>query len=175
MSHSLPRHTWPNNSALPPFQKDVTTRQALQLFSWIFRLKWQKEWRHIAARSYKREGTLSPPPTGDRPLLPLGWATGACRPLGGRQAPPFFYSRDFVANLKKKYIWALSPPHRATGVYFWNFPKRTYIFEILIFFKYKKEKTARSKWIDSHLNIFSLAINNNEEQQFWMWLSNYVI
>ena len=34
----------------------------------------------------------------------------------------------------------MSPSHRATGVYFWNFQKRTYIFEI--FFKYKKEKTA---------------------------------
>ena len=42
------------------------------------------------------------PPTGDRTLSPLGWATGACRPLGGRQAPLFFFSRDFVANLKKK-------------------------------------------------------------------------
>ena len=41
------------------------------------------------------------PPTGDRALSPLGWATGSCRPLGGRQAP-FFFSRDFVANLKKK-------------------------------------------------------------------------
>ena len=42
------------------------------------------------------------PPTGDRGLSPLGWATGAFRPLGGRQAPLFFFSRDFVANLKKK-------------------------------------------------------------------------
>ena len=44
------------------------------------------------------------PPTGDRGLSPLGWATGACRPLGGRQTPFFFFSRDFVANLKKNYI-----------------------------------------------------------------------
>ena len=29
------------------------------------------------------------PPTGDRTLSP-GWATGARRPLGGRQAPLFF-------------------------------------------------------------------------------------
>ena len=32
------------------------------------------------------------PPTGDRVLSPLGWATGLV----------FFFSRDFVANLKKK-------------------------------------------------------------------------
>ena len=29
------------------------------------------------------------PPTGDRPLSPLGWTTGPCRPWGGRQAPFF--------------------------------------------------------------------------------------
>ena len=50
---------------------------------------------------------------GDRPPLPpTGGATGppgACRlgplvgrPRGGRQAPSFFFSRDFIANLKKK-------------------------------------------------------------------------
>ena len=37
----------------------------------------------------------------------------------------------------------MSPLGWATGVYFRNFSKRTYIFEILIFFKYKKEKSAR--------------------------------
>ena len=47
-----------------------------------------------------------------RPLSPHGWATGPCRPRGGRQAPVarwggdrpplFFFSRDFLANLKKK-------------------------------------------------------------------------
>ena len=36
-----------------------------------------------------------------------------------------------------------SPYGGATGGYFLNFSKRTYIFEILIFFKYKKEKRAR--------------------------------
>ena len=34
------------------------------------------------------------PGVGDRGLSPVRRATG----------PPFFYSRDFVANLKKKYI-----------------------------------------------------------------------
>ena len=67
------------------------------------------------------EGTLSPPPTGDRPLSPLGWATGPCRPLGG-DMPSFFFSRDFVANLKKKKITfeTCSPPIGRPG----------YIFEI---------------------------------------------
>ena len=46
--------------------------------------------------------------------LPRPWAGPSGRPRGGRQAPlspvggatgpPFFYSRDFVANLKKNYI-----------------------------------------------------------------------
>ena len=37
----------------------------------------------------KKEGGLSPPPTGDRPLSPTPGATGPCRPLGGRQGPVF--------------------------------------------------------------------------------------
>ena len=84
---------------------------------------------------------LTRSPVGGRhaPLSPSGGATGppgACRlgPLvgrprggrqgpvarwGGRHAPSFFFSRDFVANLKEKKLH-LSPvaPHRATGVYF---------------------------------------------------------
>ena len=100
------------------------------LFSWIFRLKWQRE-----------IGTLSPPPTGDRALSPLGWATGSCRPLGGRQAPLFFFLQGLRCKFEEKKLH-LSPvaPHRATGVYFWNFPKPTYIFEILIFLNIKKKK-----------------------------------
>ena len=43
----------------------------------------------MAARAYKRGGDPVAPPTGDRPLSPQGWATGPCRPLGGRQAPFF--------------------------------------------------------------------------------------
>ena len=40
-------------------------------------------------------------------------------PVGGATGPPFFFSRDFVANLKKKnYNLGLSPYGRATGVYF---------------------------------------------------------
>ena len=47
------------------------------------------------------------PEVGDRPLSPVG----------GRHAP--FFSRDLVANLKKKnYTKGLSPYGRATGGYF---------------------------------------------------------
>ena len=75
------------------------------LFSWIFRLKWQRE-----------IGTLSPPQTGDRALSPLGWATGSCRPLGGatgslppilnpgHHSPPFPLSFE-PKNSEKKRGW----------------------------------------------------------------------
>ena len=42
----------------------------------------------------KKRGACRPP-TGDRPLSPTPGATGPCRPLGGRQAPPFF-CRTFI-------------------------------------------------------------------------------
>ena len=73
----------------------------------------------MAARVYKKGRTLSPPNgrqapvapgVGDRPLSPVG---------GGRDRPPFFFSRDLVANLKKKnYTLGLSPYGGATGGYF---------------------------------------------------------
>ena len=48
------------------------------------------------------------PPTGDRPLSPLGWAIGL-----------FFFARDLVANLKKKItLRACRPMGGATGGYF---------------------------------------------------------
>ena len=55
----------------------------------------------------KKRGPVAPP-TGDRPLSPPSTGDRAC----------FFFSRDFVANLKKKYTLGLSPYGRATGVYF---------------------------------------------------------
>ena len=48
------------------------------------------------------------PGVGDRGLSPVGGATG----------PHFFFSRDFVANLKKKITFEPVAPHRAIGVYF---------------------------------------------------------
>ena len=42
----------------------------------------------FATRSLAKKKGLSPPPhTGDRGLSPTPGATGACRPLGGRQGP----------------------------------------------------------------------------------------
>ena len=79
----------------------------------------------------KKRGPVAPP-TGDRPLSPVGGAS-----------PPFFPPGTSLQIWRKKnYTLGLSPYGRATGVYFLNFPKRRYIFEILFFFKYKKEKTA---------------------------------
>ena len=43
----------------------------------------------------KKRGGPVAPPTGDRGLSPTPRATGLYRPLGGRQAPPFF-SRTFI-------------------------------------------------------------------------------
>ena len=45
----------------------------------------------MAARAYIGGGDPVAPPTGDRGMSPLGWATG-----------PFFFARDLIANLKKK-------------------------------------------------------------------------
>ena len=91
---------------------------------------------------------------GCRPCPPQR-ATGPYRPWGGRQGPVarwggdrpplFFFSRDSLQIWRKKITFEPCRPHRATGVYFWNFPKPTYIFEILFFFKYKKRK---NRWAE---------------------------
>ena len=48
-------------------------------------------------------GGATGPPSGPTGLSSLGWATGALSLVGGATGPPsFFFSRDFVANLKKK-------------------------------------------------------------------------
>ena len=59
------------------------------------------------------------PPGGPTSLSPLGWATGACRPLGGRQASLFFFLQGLLCKFEEKKLH-LSPvaPHKATGVYF---------------------------------------------------------
>ena len=54
--------------------------------------KFSKKEKNGSNCSNLHQGTLSP----------LQRATGACCPLGGATGPPFFFSRDFVANLKKK-------------------------------------------------------------------------
>ena len=63
----------------------------------------------MRGRPYIGGLTRSPVGGGDRtPLSPAGGATGppggptGLSPVGGATCPPFFFSRDFVANLKKK-------------------------------------------------------------------------
>ena len=89
------------------------------LSSWIFRLKWQGN----GGQGLYKEG-------------------GPCRPLGGRHAPLlFFFGHGPRCKFEEKKLHlGHVAPHRATGGYFWKFSKRTYIFEILIFFNIKKKK-----------------------------------
>ena len=96
-----------------------------------------------------RGGTPGRPRGGDRPPCapvdgppPVAWGRGGTTGPP-HPAPP---ARDLFVNWKKKnYKQVLSPLGWATGVYFRNFSKLTYIFEILIFFRYKKEKFARAR------------------------------
>ena len=68
----------------------------------------------------KKEGACRPP-TGDRPLSPLGWATGPVARWEGDRPPFFFTPGTSLQILKKKiYISAMSPPIGRPG----------YIFEI---------------------------------------------
>ena len=84
-----------------------------------------------------------------------GWDT-PCRSLGVTGPSPSTHPRPETSlqiQKNKNYIkvlspvaWAtgpLSPLGRATGGHFRNFSKRTYIFEIFIFFNIKKEKDAQ--------------------------------
>ena len=134
------------------------------IFGGIFGLKWGGKGR---GGGYMEGLTPVARRGGDRPpcrARGLGPAVARgegdrppCRPLGGRQAPLFFYSRDFVANLKKKLHLNPVAPHRATGVYFWNFPKRTYIFEILIFLNIKKKKQRYRQCVGPYLKPLTPA------------------
>ena len=94
----------------------------------------------MAARAYKKGGDPVAPPTGDRP----------CRPRGGRQAPvarwagdkpPFFFSRDLVANLKKKnYTLGLSPYGGRPGGIFEILQNGHIFLKFLFFLNIKKKK-----------------------------------
>ena len=96
--------------------------------------------KRTAAYGELGEGDPVAPPTGDRPQ---GWATGPCRPLGGATGPLFFCQGPRCEFEEKKLHLGPVALWGATGEYFWNISKRTYIFEIFIFLKYKKEKSAR--------------------------------
>ena len=87
------------------------------------------------------------PPTGDRPdstLSPVAGATG-----------PLCFQGSCCKFEEKNYTKGLSPYGRATGGYFWNNSKRTYFFEIFIFFKYKKEKTAGNSLANTTVGALS--------------------
>ena len=75
-------------------------------------------------------------PVGGAPRSPEGGATGPLLPRAPSQGPRCKFEE------KKMHLGPvaphMSPPQRATGVYFQNFLKRTYIFEILIFLNIKK-------------------------------------
>jgi len=80
-----------------------------------------------------------------------GGATGPPAPTGPRPGTS-------LQIRKKNYIKVLLPLGRAIGVYFRNFSKRTYIFKVLIFFKYKKEKTAERPIARRRVRMFGLEI-----------------
>ena len=129
-------------------------------FWWNFWAQMRREWGSMAY-------------IGGRAGRPMGGggATGPpCRPWvgpqspGGGDRPPCPHAppaRDLFANLKKKitlrscrpWLGRQDPvaPGRATGGHFRNFSKRTYIFEILIFFNIKKKKVIARGYISPGL------------------------
>ena len=73
----------------------------------------------FTTKSLEKKKGACRPPTGDRPLSPEGWATGPCRPLGGRQPPFFFFLQGLRCKFEEKnYTLGLSSYGKATGVYF---------------------------------------------------------
>ena len=113
----------------------------------------------------KGEGTLSP----------QGWVTGPCRPLGGRQAPFFSLQGPLCEFEEKKLHFGPVALWGATGGYFWNIAKRTSIFEIFIFFKYKKEKSAGGEgsvaWASSLAKVSIWADGLKTSYSGW-WAEN---
>ena len=79
---------------------------------------------------------------------------GPCRtPVapGVGDRPLFFWQGPRCKFEEKKLHLSHVAPHRATGVYFWNFPKRTYIFKILIFLNIKKKKPRHPHHLSTYL------------------------
>ena len=96
---------------------------------------------------------------GDRPLSPVGGATGL-----------FFLLGTSLRIWKKKITLKACRPMGGDRGYFWNISKRTYIFEILIFKKYKKEKSAwgyvlHQSWIHGHGKATGM---HSPTASFWM-------
>ena len=87
-------------------------------------------------------------------LSPLGWATGPCRPLGGRQAPlSFFFGHGPRCKFEEKKLH-LGPvaPHRATGGIFEIFQNGHIFLKFCFFKKYKKEKKSRGTNLTRYKN-----------------------
>jgi len=79
---------------------------------------------------------------GDRPQSPLGWATGPCRPLGGRQAPFFCQGPRCEFEEKKLHLGPVAL-WGATGGIFEIF-QNGHIFLKFLFLKNIKKKKAPS-------------------------------
>ena len=57
---------------------------------------------------------------------PVGWATGPCRPPNGRHG--LFFSRDLIANLKKKFTLKACRPMGGRPEYIFEIFQNGYIF-----------------------------------------------
>ena len=84
ISHSLPRHMWPNSSALPPFSKRCDNTATTPVFFINFKAQMTKG---MAARAGFFPEFLGSNHKGNGGIRRR---RGPCRPFGGRQAPPFF-------------------------------------------------------------------------------------
>ena len=106
------------------------------LFFWIFRLKWQWEWRRMAARAYMEGRDPVAPPHGRQ--APVARCGGATSPLHFffAQGPPCEFEKKIT--LRPVALWGrpgVFLKFLKMDIYFWNFD----------FFKYKKEKSAPSR------------------------------
>jgi len=119
-------------------------------FWWNFRAQMRREWGVGSLYKGGRQAPL-PRPWAGPSGRPRGGDSPPCRPLGGRPAPcrrvlarDLFENKKFYRKVPVAHCLGdrcLSPPRWATGGYFCNLLKRPYIFEILFFLKYKKEKS----------------------------------
>ena len=107
-------------------------------------------------------------------MAAYGGGGGPCRPLNGRQAPvapstgdrpPFFFSRDFVANLEKKIIlWACRPIGGRPGYIFEIF-QNGHIF-LNFFLNIKKKK---SHWRMGPLIIHWATVRLGRESPLFLF------
>ena len=94
----------------------------------------------MAARAYIGGRDPVAPPTGDRPLSLLGWATGPCRPLGGRQALFFCQGPRCEFEEKKLHLEPVVLWGATEGIF--EIFQNGYIFLKFLFFLNIKKKKA---------------------------------